>query len=361
MAEMSFEQSMKILESAGVELERIDEARGAFSMRKFERALNSALREVDQYYLESKDHRPAFAKDGRSYYGEIKPNTRKGVTVYVKCNPGWSTESVMRRLIKSLNLKLYEAGISLEGDESWEYSSTKDDKGVYVHYAHFNPPRVLEVDQNSPWIRHWNPRGSVVQVNVGGKIVRFKHEKQLSSKIIDNGSRQLTGHSSDDLWVSTDRKMAILVNTSCIHPAAGIDYSARLLTPEETKKYLSEEKVNESWRDDFEEDGLARFHLYLKLYDETGTCIEDEEFGGDPHTYGHGPIDETEVETWINKIKRQWNKGVQLFSQKHDPKTEKLVIKGSPVIGSEDYFVAKSYDWTDKHGNKNKAWEDCWY
>ena len=47
MAQMSFEQSMKILESAGIELERIDEARGAFSLRKFERVLNAAMREVD--------------------------------------------------------------------------------------------------------------------------------------------------------------------------------------------------------------------------------------------------------------------------------------------------------------------------
>lgn len=354
MAEMSFEQSMKILESAGVELERIDEARGAFSMRKFERALNSALREVDQYYLESKDHRPAFTKDGRSYYGEIKPNTRNGVTVYVKCNPGWSTESVMRRLIKTLNLKLYEAGISLEGDESWEYSSTKDDKGVYVHYAHFNPPRVLEVDQNSPWIRHWNPRGSVVQVNVGGKIVRFKHEKQLSSKIIDNGSRQLTGHSSDDLWVSTDRKMAILVNTSCIHPAAGIDYSARLLSPEETKKYL-DDTITESLRDDFERDGIERYNLYPVLYIDG----EKTESFGDP--YNEDPVKATEIEAVIKKIKTRWNHDGLIFSQYHDHKLDTIVINGYPVIGSEDHFVVKSVDWIDKYKNRNKAWEICWY
>lgn len=48
MTEMSFERSLRILESAGVKLERIYEARGAFSMRRFERALNSAMREVDQ-------------------------------------------------------------------------------------------------------------------------------------------------------------------------------------------------------------------------------------------------------------------------------------------------------------------------
>lgn len=240
MAEMSFEQSKKILESAGMKLERIDEARNAFSLRKFERALNAAMREVDQYYLSTKDNKPAFMKDGRSYYGEIKPNSWNGVTVYVKCNLGWSTESVMRRLIKTLNVKLYEAGISLEGNESWEYSSTKDSMGVYVQYAAFNPPRVLEVDERSPWIKHWNPRGSTVQVNVGGKITRFNHEKQLKSEIRDNGYRQLTGHSSDDLWLSTDRKQGILVHTSCIHPAAGTDVSARLLSAEETKKYLSE-------------------------------------------------------------------------------------------------------------------------
>ena len=120
------------------------------------------------------------------------------------------------------------------------------------------------------------------------------------------------------------------------------------------------ERVNESWRDDFEEDGLARFHLYLKLYDEDGTCVEDQEYG-DPYTYGHDPIDETEVEDWINKIKRKWLKGVQLFSQEHDPKRDKLVIKGEPVIGSEDYFIAKSYDWTTKRGSKCKAWEDVWF
>lgn len=351
---------MKILESAGVGLERIDEARGAFSQRRFERALNAAMREVDQHYLSTKYHKPAFRKDGRSYYAHFKPNSWGGLTVYVQCLPGWFEEGVMRELIKTLNKKLEEVGVNLEGNESWTYSSTKDDMGEYVQYATFNPPKALDVDPRG-FIKNWNATGSTVLVNVGGKTMKFKHEKQLSSEIRDNGYRQLTGHSSDDLWVSTDGSKAILVHASTIHPAAGTDYTARLLSPEETKKYLGDESVNESWRDDFEEDGLARFHLYLKLYDETGTCIEDEEFGGDPYTSGHDPIDETEVETWINKIKRQWNEGVQLFSQKHDPKTEKLVIKGSPVIGSEDYFVAKSYDWTDKYGNKNKAWEDCWY
>lgn len=240
MAEMSFEQSMKILESAGVKLERIDEARGAFSQRRFERALNAAMREVDQYFLNTKYHRPAFMREGRSFYSEFKPNSWKGLTVYVKCNLGWSTESVMRRLITVLNQKLEDVGVPLVGDESWEYHSTKNDQGVYVQYATFNPPKILESDPKTGWIKGWNPRGSIVKVAVGGKIVSFKHEKQLDSKIIDNGVRQMVGHSSDDLWVSTDRKMAILVNTSCIHPAAGTDYSARLLSPEETKKYLSE-------------------------------------------------------------------------------------------------------------------------
>ena len=69
--------------------------------------------------------------------------------------------------------------------------------------------------------------------------MKFKHEKQLNSEIRDNGYRQLTGHSSDDLWVSTDRSRAIIVHTSCIHPALGVDYSAKLLSPEETKKILN--------------------------------------------------------------------------------------------------------------------------
>jgi hypothetical protein len=50
-----------------------------------------------------------------------------------------------------------------------------------------------------------------------------------------------------------------------------------------------------------------------------------------------------------------------LFSQEHDPKSDKLVIKGDPVIGCEDYFIAKSYDWTTKDGSKCKAWEDVWF
>ena len=240
MAKMSFEQSMKILESAGIELERIDEARGAFSQRRFERALNAAMREVDQYYLSTKYHKPAFRKDGRSYYSHFKPNSWGGLTVYVQCLPGWFEEGVMRKLITILNQKLEDAGVPLEGDESWDYHSTKDNMGEYVLYATFNPRKVLEADPKTGWIKGWNPRGSVVQVNVGGKIEKFKHEKQLKSEIRDNGYRQLTGHSSEDLWLSTDRTKGILVDTSCIHPAAGIDVTARLLSPEETKKYLSE-------------------------------------------------------------------------------------------------------------------------
>ena len=149
----------------------------------------------------------------------------------------------MRKLITILNQKLEDAGVPLEGDESWDYHSTKDNMGEYVLYATFNPRKVLEADPKTGWIKGWKPRGSVVQVNVGGKIEKFKHEKQLKSEIRDNGYRQLTGHSSEDLWLSTDRTKGILVDTSCtscIHPAAGIDVTARLLSPEETKKYLSE-------------------------------------------------------------------------------------------------------------------------
>ena len=131
MAQMTFEQSMKILESAGVELERIDEARGAFSQRRFERALNAAMREVDQHYLSTKYHKPAFRKDGRSYYAHFKPNSWGGLTVYVQCLPGWFEEGVMRKLITTLNQKLEDAGVPLEGDESWDYHSTKDNMGEY--------------------------------------------------------------------------------------------------------------------------------------------------------------------------------------------------------------------------------------
>jgi hypothetical protein len=240
MTEMSFERSIRILESAGVKLERIDEARGAFSMRRFERALNAAMREVDQHYLDTKYRKPAFKRDGRSYYTQIKPNPEKGVTVYVKCLPGWLEEGVIRRLIKTLNQKLDEAGVDLEGDESWTYSSTKNDEGEWVQYAFFGPRRVLSVDPKTRLIKGWRAAGSVVQVDVDGKVMKFKHEKQLDSKIIDNGYRQLSGRSSDELWVSSDRSMAILVHVSTIHPAAGTDYTARLLTPAETKKYLSD-------------------------------------------------------------------------------------------------------------------------
>lgn len=239
MSKMSFERSMQILESAGLKLERIDEARGAFSMRRFERALNAAMREVDQHYLDTKYRKPAFKRDGRSYYTQIKPNSRGGVTVYVQCLPGWLEEGVIRRLIKTLNQKLEEVGVNLVGDESWKYSSTKDDRGEWVQDATFNPPRVLEVDPRG-FIKGWNPSSSVVKVDVDGKTMKFKHEKELDSKIIDNGYRQLNGHSSDDLWVSADRTRAILVHASSIHPAAGTDYSARLLGPEETKKYLGD-------------------------------------------------------------------------------------------------------------------------
>jgi hypothetical protein len=321
------------------------------------------MREVDQQYLDSKDHKPAFMKDGRSYYHVIKPNEwNSGVTVYVDVNSRWFVEGVIRRLVKLLNEKFQEAGINLQGNEEWKYSSTNTERG-YVQTIGFNPPEAMEVDPKTGYIRHWRAIGSTVLVNVDGKKMRFKQEKNLGHKIHDNGSRQLNGYSNDDLWVSTDRSRAIIVHTSCIHPAAGVDYSAKLLDREETKKLLDSdvnESVNESWKDDFEEDGLARFHLYLKLYDEDGNCIEDQEYG-DPYTYGHDPIDETEIESWIGKIKRKWLKGVMLFSQKHDPKKDKLVIKGEPVIGSEDYFIAKSYDWTTKHGSKCKAWEDVWF
>ena len=240
MAEMSFERSMRILESAGVKLERIDEARGAFSQRRFERALNAAMREVDQHYLDTEYRKPAFKRDGRSYYTQIKPNPMNGVTVYVKCIPGWLEEGVIRRLIKTLNQKLDEAGVDLEGDESWTYSSTKNDEGEWVQYAFFGPRSVLRVDPNTGLIKGWNPSSSVVKVDADGKVMSFRHEKQLDSKIIDNGYRQLSGRSSDDLWVSSDRTRAILVHASSIHPAAGTDYSARLLSPEDTKKYLGE-------------------------------------------------------------------------------------------------------------------------
>ena len=263
----------------------------------------------------------------------------------------------------NINKKFQEAGIDLQGNEEWKYSSTKNDAGHYVQVIGFSKPDAMEVDPKTGYIKHWRSIGSSVLVNVDGRKMRFKHVKTLSQKTHDNGYRQLNGHSSDDLWVSTDRSRAIIVHTSCIHPAAGTDYSARLLSQEETKKILNgdtKETVNESWRDDFEEDGLARFHLYLKLYDEDGNCIENQE-NGDPYTYGHDPIDETEIESWIGRIKRKWLKGVMLFSQEHDPKTDKLVIKGEPVIGSEDYFIAKSYDWTTKHGSKCKAWEDVWF
>lgn len=354
MPEMSFEQSMRILEAAGIELQRIDESRGAFSMRRFERALNAAMREVDQHYLDTKDHKPAFRKDGRSYYGETKPNSWGGVTVYVQCNRGWFEEGVMRRLIKILNQKLDEYGVNLQGNESWRYSSTKDSKGEYVQCATFNPPAILEVDPKTMFIKGWNAIGSTVTVKIGGKTMKFKHEKQLDSKIRDNGYRQLTGHSSDDLWVSTDRSRAIIVHTSCIHPAAGIDYSARLLSPEETKKYL-DDTITESLRDDFERDGIERYNLYPVLYIEG----EKTESFGDP--YNEEPVKATEIEAVIKKIKTRWNHDGLIFSQYHDHKLDTIVINGYPVIGSEDHFVVKSVDWIDKYKNRNKAWEICWY
>lgn len=239
---MNKEQALEILNEAGVELERIDEARGAFSLRKFERVLNAAMREVDQHYLDSKDHKPAFMKDGRSYYHEIKPNDwNKGVTVYVDVNSGWFIEGVVQRLIKNLNEKFQEAGIDLQGNENWKYSSTKNDAGHYVQVIGFNPPEAMEVDPKTGYIKHWRAIGSSVLVNVDGRKMRFKHEKTFSQKTHDNGYRQLNGHSSDDLWVSTDRSRAIIVHTSCIHPAAGTDYSAKLLDSEETKKILNED------------------------------------------------------------------------------------------------------------------------
>lgn len=63
MSKMCFDESMKILESAGVKLERIDESRNTFSVRRFERALNAAMREVDQRYLDSKYHKLAFVRE----------------------------------------------------------------------------------------------------------------------------------------------------------------------------------------------------------------------------------------------------------------------------------------------------------
>lgn len=235
---MNKEQALEILKEAGVALERIDEARCAFSLRKFERVLNAAMREVDQHYLDSKDHKPAFIKDGRSYYHEIIPNERNnGVTVYVDVNNAWFVEGVIRRLIQNLNEKFQEVGIDLQGNEEWKYSSTKNERG-YVQVIGFSPSDVMEVDPKTGYIKHWRAIGSSVVVDVDGKKMRFKYEKNLDRKIRDNGSRQMCGHSSEDLWVSTDRSRAIIVYTSCIHPAAGTDYSARLLDAEETKKIL---------------------------------------------------------------------------------------------------------------------------
>ena len=236
---MNKEQALEILNEAGVALERIDEARGAFSLRKFERVLNAAMREVDQHYLDTKDHNPAFKRDGRSYYHEIKPNDwNKGVTVYVEVNSGWFIEGVIQRLIKNLNEKFQEFGINLQGNENWKYSSTENDAGHYVQVIGFSLPKAMEVDPKTGYIENWRAIGSTVLVNVDGKKMRFKHEKNLSHKIRDNGTRQLTGHFSDDLWLSTDRSRGIIVHTSCIHPAAGTDYSAKLLSQEETKKLL---------------------------------------------------------------------------------------------------------------------------
>ena len=356
---MNREQAIEILNEAGVELERIDEARGAFSMRKFERVLNAAMREVDQHYLDSKDHNPAFMKDGRSYYHEIKPNEwNSGVTVYVDVNSGWFVEGVVRRLIKLLNEKFQEAGIDLQGNENWKYSSTKNNAGHYVQVIGFNKPQSLEVNPKTGYIRGWRAIGSSVVVNVDGRKMRFNHEKQLNSQIRDNGTRQLNGHSSDDLWVSADRSRAIIVHTSCIHPAAGTDYSARLLSPQETKKMLNgdvNESLNESLGDDFEEDGIERYNLYPVLYIEG----EKTESFGEP--YNEEPVKATEIESLIKKIKSRWNHDGLIFSQYHDHKLDTIVIKGYPVVGSEDYFIVKSKDWIDKYNTRNKAWEVCWY
>ena len=236
---MNKEQALEILNEAGIELERIDEARGAFSLRKFERVLNAAMREVDQHYLDSKDHKPAFLKDGRSYYHEIKPNDwNSGVTVYVDVNSCCFIEGVVRRLINLLNEKFQEVGINLQGNEEWKYSSTKNERG-YVHVIGFSPPKAMEVDPKTGFIRHWRAIGSTVLVDVDGRKMRFKHEKNLGHKIRDNGYRQLNGYSDEDLWVSTDRSRAIIVHTSSIHPAAGVDSSAKLLDSAETKKILN--------------------------------------------------------------------------------------------------------------------------
>jgi hypothetical protein len=144
---------------------------------------------------------------------------------------------VIRRLIKLLNEKFQEVGINLQGNEEWRYSSTNTERG-YVQDIGFNPPEAMEVDPKTGYIRHRRAIGSTVLVNVDGRKLRFKQEKNLGHKIHDNGSRQLNGYSNDDLWVSTDRSRAIIVHTSCIHPAAGVDYSAKLLDREETKKLL---------------------------------------------------------------------------------------------------------------------------
>ena len=352
---MTFEQSKQILESAGIELERIDEARGAFSKRTFERVISSAMREVDQDYLDGKYHKPAFERDGRSPYLEvIYKNDDPRPMIYVKCKPGWFEEGVMRRLAKVANEKLAETGINLSASEDWTYRTTHTAMGDKVLYMIFNPSEGLEVDPKTMWIKNWRSDRSVAVVNVGGKKMTFKFEKELNKQIRDNGSRQLTGHSSDQLWVSTDRSRAILVHVSCIHPAAGTDYSARLLGHGETQKYLSE-SLNESMRDDFENDGESRFNLYPVLYIEG----EKTESFGDP--YNDEPIKESEVEAVIKKIKTRWNHDGLIFSQYHDHKLDTIEIQGFPVIGTEDKFIVKSEDWIDKYKNRNKAWEVCWY
>ena len=234
--------AFKILRESGKTVERIDEAKGTFSKRRFERAVQSAFKSVQSDYLATKDARPCFETNGSKIYWEVKYKEDGSVIVYTKCTGPWFVDGVMRKLTEKINDNLEAARVNLMGNEKWTYSSSTAPSGrSYCEYIYLQPREVKQVStyhDSLGKIYNWNPRGRSEKIRVGGAIRTFRPEKRISKRQIDNGSRQMLGYVIDDLWLSEDKQYGVLVHTSCINPIAGEDVSAKLITGDELKKYL---------------------------------------------------------------------------------------------------------------------------
>lgn len=123
------------------------------------------------------------------------------------------------------------------------------------------------------------------------------------------------------------------------------------------------EKIRESAEPDYE-DGRTWGNIYLTLLDEDG---RPNETSSDPENRELVPEDE--LDSWISKLKSQWEGKKLMFSHYHDPNEDTLVIHYSPVYGSEDKCQIRSRDWKLKSQLPDrrvafsdcKAWDVVWY